>query len=370
LEKLLNIELTQINCQVSGGIKGNKRTSVDWMETQANALAPKVQMPLGTFKAKASEFIKLYRKEKEVFELVEVMEPVIDALAAFFCVSRQAAKIRMLDAGYDEALGAFTYIDDHYVRPHTWKKDAIERTQTYCIGEVDAAIMSFTSPDFEEKVKSGRYLYVDSHFVLKTPKYVRYNMFGDAELTDYARYHMDECCLAFDISIKGESSYNTRYLSECILNRAKESPFEFAIQFHKGYQNSTPEKQLEYLEKEEEENYRMLQSLTNNYSECWQKLIAWRGETYKGIAADINVNEKTISRIINEETDGSIETIVLMCLALYLPYDISMHMIGLSPFNLMLAKETHRWYKIALQYYTGKSIAEIRRELLKKNITL
>lgn len=42
-------------------------------------------------------------------ELIDVMEPVIDALALFFCVSRLAAKICMIDAGYEETIGTFTY---------------------------------------------------------------------------------------------------------------------------------------------------------------------------------------------------------------------------------------------------------------------
>lgn len=60
------------------------------------------------------------------------MEPVIDALATFFCVSRTAAKIRMIDAGYEEAIGTFTYIDGRYVKPHMFKKGAL-RNQTLSI---------------------------------------------------------------------------------------------------------------------------------------------------------------------------------------------------------------------------------------------
>jgi len=39
-------------------------------------------MPLGTFKTRAFELIKQYRKELGTDELIDVMEPVIDALAA------------------------------------------------------------------------------------------------------------------------------------------------------------------------------------------------------------------------------------------------------------------------------------------------
>ncbi len=38
-------------------------------------------------------------------------------------------------------------------------------------------------------------------------------------MTDYARYHVDECCLAFDLSIRGK--VEERYHRECFLNRDK-----------------------------------------------------------------------------------------------------------------------------------------------------
>ena len=110
LERLYNSSATQIKCQVVGGIKNeNVRSATDWMEWQANALAPRIQMPLSTFKAKAHEIARIYQRQTNTTELVDVMEATIEELATFFCVSRQAAKIRMLDIGFEEAIGAFTY---------------------------------------------------------------------------------------------------------------------------------------------------------------------------------------------------------------------------------------------------------------------
>lgn len=139
LERLYNSSASKIKCQVVGGIKDNIRDAADWMEWQANALAPRIQMPLTMFKTKAFEFIKQFRAELGTSELIDVMERVIDALALFFCVSRLAAKIRMIDAGYEEAIGTFTYIDGRYVRPHRFKRGALQRNQTFSIGTVDAA---------------------------------------------------------------------------------------------------------------------------------------------------------------------------------------------------------------------------------------
>lgn len=47
LAQLYDSSLSSIGCQVVGGVLGNQRDSIDWMEWQANALTPRIQMPLG-----------------------------------------------------------------------------------------------------------------------------------------------------------------------------------------------------------------------------------------------------------------------------------------------------------------------------------
>ena len=78
LERLYNSSASKIKCQVAGGIKGDDRDATDWMEWHANALAPRIQMPLGTFKTKAYEYIKQFAQEKAA-DMIEIIEPVIDA---------------------------------------------------------------------------------------------------------------------------------------------------------------------------------------------------------------------------------------------------------------------------------------------------
>lgn len=184
------------------------------MEWQANALAPRIQVPLAMFKRQAFAMIQKYRDELGVFELCELMPFVIDELADFFMVSRTAAKLRMIDVGYEEAAGAFIYIDGHYVKPHAYKKGSIKHNHTYSIPAQDAAIQSIINPKLKD---ADYYVYIDSHFVLNHPRYVYQNEAGETLMTDYARYHVDECCLAFDLSIRGR--IEERYHRECFLNR-------------------------------------------------------------------------------------------------------------------------------------------------------
>jgi hypothetical protein len=60
------------------------------------------------FKNNGVKKIKEYRELTGKFDLIDILETVIDSLAADFGVSRLAAKIRMVEAGYEKRLEHLT----------------------------------------------------------------------------------------------------------------------------------------------------------------------------------------------------------------------------------------------------------------------
>ena len=358
LERLHNSSVSKIKCQVAGGIKNSNKEATDWMEWQANSLAPRIQMPLAMFKTKAFEFIKLYRRQSGTTELIDVMEPVIDALATFFCVSRISAKIRMIDAGYEEAIGTFTYLDGRYIKPHGFQKGSLKRNQTFSISAIDAAIQSMTNPELDAIVKDGSYQYVDAHFVLNHPKYLEQDLLGNTRLTDYARNHMDECCIIFDLSIN--SVVKERYHSECFLNRDETSNISFSIKYGGGYEHSTVEKKAKLLADELAENSRMYSELPTSYTSSLRMVRKWRNVTFKELEERTMLSERTIRRIVNGEEQGSINSLILICLGLHLPPEISNHIISNSPVSLNLTNPNHQWYHFVLTHLSGQTLDEIR----------
>ena len=364
LERLYNESVSKIQCETVGGIKNNHHEATDWMEWQANSLAPRIQMPLGMFKTKAFEFIKRFSKELGTSEVVEVMEPVIDALATFFGVSRLAAKIRMIDVGYEEAIGAFTYIDGRYIKPHTFKKGFSQRNQTFSISAEDAAIQSITNPNLMVVLEEYNFLFVDSHFVVDHPKYVTRDLFGRTALTNYARKHMDECCLVFDLSLR--TGVRERYHRECFLNRDEGALISFDIVYSKGYQFAAPERQIELLKKVVMEEAAIYNELPNNLPGSLKRLKDWRGVTFSELADRALINERTVRRIVNGEEPGSLNSIILICLALHLPPKISRHVIAQSQFSLSYSNENHIWYQFVLDHKYANTLDEIRTFLAER----
>lgn len=294
LEQLFNEDASLVRCKVTGGIEGKSDDGTRWMEWQANALASKIQMPLQQFKRKAGEYVRKYRKIYGTWELCEIMPYVIDELAQFFVVSRMAAKIRMVDAGYEEASGAFTWIDGEYVKPYAYAKGSLKPNQTYSLSMKDAVRIALTTSSFREKAGDGRYVYIDSHFVLNHPKYLIRDESGSFIMTDYARYHMNECCIAFNIGLNGD--IDRQYHSECFLNRDQNNPFDFEITFDEGVDEAQRDKMLgETVMKDAA----FLRTLPNDFIEAMKKCIDWRGMTQKSLAEASGVTERTIQTANN-----------------------------------------------------------------------
>lgn len=60
-------------------------------------------------------------------------------------------------------------------------------------------------------------------FVINDPKYVHIQEDAEAELTDYALEHIDECCLIFNRETRVSKHYDDSYYRICFLCRDADS---------------------------------------------------------------------------------------------------------------------------------------------------
>jgi DNA-binding Xre family transcriptional regulator len=370
LERLYNEEATQIQCQVSGGVKkGTARSATDWMEWQANALAPRILMPFHATKIKTSEIIRAYLNARRSDSVIDVMESVIDTVATFFGVSRQAAKIRLYELGYEEAAGTFIYLDGRYVKPHTFKRGFLKPNQTFSISFRDAMVAGFFHPELREAIEQGLFLFVDSHFCINDPKYIAYDVFGNPYLTDYARYHMDECCLVFDLSLEASANdYQREFFFECVLCRDVNSEIVFVANYSELAQNQTVQERAKMMAAYNQEITNVLNGLPNSFPDALVELMRWRKVTVEGLAEAANVSPKTIQRLRNEpDYTSSLGTIVAVCIGLKLPPVLSRALIQRSGFSFR-ATETHVAYEFLLTGYYTSSIFDCNEMLIAQNI--
>ena len=366
LERLFDTNISKIECRVVGGINGlDKWTKADVIEWQANSLTPRVQMPITMFKRKANEFIKQFLKETDASSLIDVMPSVIESLAEFFVVSRLSAKIRLSNIGYEEAEGTFIWLDNHYIAPHTWKKGFLGKNQTFSISEDDMMMQGFCSYELRESEESQYFVYVDSHLVLYSPEYVCCNSVGDLQLTEYARNHMDECCIVFEMSVKTRDKQ--RYFTECFLNRDRDSDVVFDFQYHNGLEHAKDERKQQRFQEIWEDEIAMYNKLPRTYAEAMQALMEWRGMDEEEIANEILKDARTVKRVM-AGTHGTFDTLAAILLSMQIPPMISTEIQRMAPWHINMAKKEHQALWTALQHLYARSITYIREFLHNRNV--
>lgn len=151
-----------ICCRVDGGAGRAGDDRLLEMEWQANTLARYIQMPRALFRRKAEEAWTRHDMKVITPNRVEEMPGVIDDLAGFFGVSREAAKLRMLEVDFESVAGVYVYIDGRYLRPHSWRAGTLAQDETFSIPAEDAARLMVEDADFARAAQG--YLYVEGAF--------------------------------------------------------------------------------------------------------------------------------------------------------------------------------------------------------------
>ena len=302
------------------------------------------------------------RRDTDLFDNIDVIENVIIDVATHFGVSQTAAKIRLIDLGYEEAKNAFIYVDGHYVRPHKADKISLENNQTFTLSAEDAAWLRFVSPELKTLLDEGRYIFVENHFVLNSRYYVEKKSDGGQQLTHYALNHMDECCLIIDLSIES-GKVPERYHRECFLNRAFGSQIDFKPNYHGGH--ATKESQDKQLEDFVMRTNDFVLSLPNDYVKSLKMAIDWVGnpshaeiENKDRDGVPHGVNRKTLERCLaGQKVD--VKSMVAICISLHLPYKVSGHIISNSPSPLNPRNQADQWYDFVLETMYTSDIPEV-----------
>ena len=328
LERMYNENLRMIRCQVTEEDKNaENRSDTGWMEWHANAIAPRILMPRNPFKQKAAELIAKHKKDYQESSTAKVLSLVILELADFFGVSLQAARIRLIDVGYTEAIGILEYMDDQYIPDHFFEHNALGKDQTYSVPLIDSIIQYATNPDFQRMIDSGNFVYVDRHFCINDPKYVEQSEYGILEMTEYATQHMDECCLTFDRTTRKNADSSFQRYTECVLFQHAVSKTTSSYNYSHTDDNKEKEARAAALRAEHEEvkgAAEILAKLPAAFNESLIMLMKWRKMTNEQLAEKSLLSAKTIQRLRADPDHKSDEdTIVAISIGLQLHAHIS-----------------------------------------------
>ena len=176
------------------------------MEWQANNMAPRILMPVQTFKIKVDELYKQYDYENTPLKVV-VLTCIADELAKFYGVSRQSALIRMTETGYLEARMVLNQLEEQDFHSYISLEDVFYEYSN--------------NKDFRRLLDSGQFRYVDGYVIINDDKYIQIDESGKYSLTEYAWDNLSECTLTFSVQRIKRSSANGK-LPISILHRAND----------------------------------------------------------------------------------------------------------------------------------------------------
>lgn len=221
LQRLLTGNCNHISCEIVDTYEGipDDAPALKWMEWQANQLAPRILMPAKMTEKIYSSALRDIHTSKPLTRFAEVMEEAVGYTARYFGVSFIAAKLRLMDLGYDVVQGTYVYNDGKYMPPFYFAKGTLEKNQTYIVDEKSAMLQIFISDELRTLYFEGKIIYANCMVCINSPKYVTRSETGLPILTEYALEHVHECCFVFNRKVNVSDTYSDSFYRRCFLCR-------------------------------------------------------------------------------------------------------------------------------------------------------
>lgn len=354
-----------IQCSI-GANRGNSDNwkAVDWMEWQANEIAPKILMPYKTAAKYCKNLIQEQVEHLDGRERMLALENVVDQVAVYYGVSKQAAKIRMRELGFPEVDGVCSFLDGKYIRQFQYSQDTLGAGQTFSISTTDLFKAYCFNQKFRELIDTGHAVYADGHLCYSHPDYIEVDDDGNARMTDYALSHVDECCFIFDIGHTFESRYQGVRNYQQFLTKTNFQLSSAELSFD---ENNPHNKALSAIVEDAAKNSARQRQLPGSFGESLVQLMNEQKISVKALADRSLVGEKTIQRIRNdEEYPTTKQTVLALCVGLRLSPADAEDFFNKSDFKLNTKKTEDYIYRCVLGACANNSIYAIN-EMLKKH---
>ena len=348
-----------IQCSIGNNAKDSEKwKAVDWMEWQANGVAPHILMPTNTAKIKISELVEKYHIHFDGTDGYQI-EEMISELADFYGLSKQAVKMRIREMGYAKIDGAFTYVNGQYVTPFSFDASALSDNQSFTISSVDLFKAYCLNKDFRKAIDTGRFVYIEGHVCLDNEKYI-VRSDGQIKLTQYALSHIDECCFVFDKGYSYESKYQGQKYYTQMMYKTPEQPNAQEYSFELNAHNKILLSQIQGASK----SANAMRLYPGAFSETLVQLMKERKLSNKKLADASLVGERTIQRLRNdEEYPTTVQTVLGLCYGLKLSVPEAEMLVGKTDFNIKPTNPQNYAYRCALSACAENSIYEINEML-------
>lgn len=321
--QMLDEHLKNIRCQTLGGIDGGRSQTVVKIETQANALTPYIMMPKDTFKKYALDLIEDYGR---IYggDRLDHLPFIIEELADKFNVTKYAARKRLIEVGVFDAIGVLNWVDNNYVRPYRFKKDALKSNETFTVSINDLSSALVININLLNIINDVGFEFVENHLIIDDEKYIKKAKDGRPILTEYARYHLDECAVKFKVSYRNDYlSYGFGMVCYLCRDTTKQVEYDLSI-----LANSNLVFTKEGEMRQRIHNKSINEILSNisgmQFGDAVSYLLGFLSMTEDELADDSDLSVKTISRYISQpDKKKEKRTVVAMIRGLNVPIRVA-----------------------------------------------
>lgn len=386
MKKLLTKDPVSMAYKASGysNKAGSKATEIDWIEWQANELAPKILMPASmTRKYIKDKFAALRRTTPENVRDAEVFQQTIDSTAAFFNVSRSSAKLRAAELGFEQAKGVFVYVDGKYIKPFSFDKNALGKNETFVIDSVSAAKLVIDSPDLYALFLANKIVFVNNMLCINNEKYIQYDKEGFPSMTRYALDHADECCLVFKRERKYDRAYDDSYGNLGFLCREISADFfvENDVK-NETYEERKKELSDEANKKDNDNEAKIIKKVMSSITELedtFDKLpgslsktidyhIRRKGYTANQLNERTQLSEQFISNLRNNKVRNiKLQTLMKLFVGLNLAPDFCLDLMEKAGVSFPKTKEG-RFFRWLVMEHTNETVMQWQKYLDEADI--
>jgi hypothetical protein len=344
------------------------------MEWQASALAPRILMPKNTTKIMYEQFLneeKFFNPDKSTLERLEL---VINKLAEFFKVSKQAAKLRLIDLGVEEVLGVSNYINMKRVPNFCVSTESVNKNQTYVIDFIDSVRQVISNPELSELSKSGKITYVDGFLVINSPDYVFIDDSGKKKLTQYALDHIEECAFVFKKQeIESNNQYFNYHQSMNFMCRPQNKDSYISADYDRN--SSHNKKKVNYARElaELKDVKEIVDKMTGNFHDDLLMVIKMLGFThasgepnYSGMYSLTKVRDKTIKTYVTHQLPQK-EKLLAICAGLRIHSEVAKKLIEEAGININTAREIDFVYRSLIERHYNEGLDKWNEYLLEAN---
>lgn len=314
---------------------------IEWMEKQCEKLPAFLLMERDDTTSYIQDAVSRYGRVRTP----ECIRNIIELLAKRNDVSFAMARCRMIELGFYEAEGIRNYVNGGIVPDHGCSGKWPEKA-TFTVSVQDAARLAAEDPTFDRLLRSDKYCYAEGHFCLNQADYRYADASGRLHLTTYARYHMDECCLSFRVEgcrmrgvfrqgavyrkVTGENSYLPGYSLEAEPGTA------------------TYDRENDTLAADTLLWRDLYLSMPDSFGGAIKEVLKRKGITQEELAGRLGVSNKAVYNYLNAD-QPSLAHIVGICVALKLPYFISMELIENAGYRLRRTETDFMYRQFLLQ---------------------